>query len=223
LLFVIGLLGAVSAGCNGSSSSEKPAEVKPTASPAAAPEPPVSAADGFDGSCKGPECVAKCDRLGRRRDCYEAGDAYRRGKDDLAANVPSAVKYLEKACAKKNSEGCYDLGHLYSVADKGVAQDVAKAITYQTSACEYGRGQACDELAKRAESGDGMPKDHAKAIGLLARGCAAKDYQEWTCRAFKKAVDAKDPDAMKAVAAWKTSCAAKEKAGCDGLERADLK
>jgi TPR repeat protein len=222
LFFVVGLFAAVSAGCNGSSSSDKPADVKPVATATAA-EPPPSAADGFDGSCKGPECVAKCDRLGRPRDCYEAGDAYRRGKDDLAANVPSAVKYLEKACAKKYSEGCYDLGHLYSVADKGVTQDVAKAITYQMSACEYGRGQACDELSKRAESGDGMPKDHAKAIGLLAKGCAAQDYQEWTCRAFKKAVDAKDADALKAVDAWKTACAAKEKAACKGLERADLK
>ena len=91
------------------------------------------------------------------------------------------------------------------------------------SACDYGRGQACDELSKRAESGDGMPKDHPKAIGMLAKGCAAQDYQEWTCRAFKKSVDAKDPDAVKAVDAWKAGCAAKEKAACKGLERADLK
>jgi TPR repeat protein len=223
LFFAVGLLGAVSAGCNGSSSTEKPAEVKPIATATTAAEPPASPEDGADGTCTGKLCVTRCDKLGRSEDCYRAGDASRRGKDEVAANVPNAVKYLGIACAKKNSEGCFDLGHLYAVADKGVPQDLPKAIAFLSSACEYGRGQACDELSKRAESGDGMPKDHAKAIGLLAKGCAAHDYQEWTCRAFKKAFDARDPEAVKAVEAWKTGCAANEKAACKGLDHADLK
>ena len=221
-VFVVGLISAVSVGCKDAPSSEKAPEAKPVET--AAPAITASAADGFDGGCKGPECIAKCDRLGRPEDCYRAGDAYRRGKDEVAQNLPNAIKYWEKACAKKAREACFDLGRLYADGDKaGVAVDVAKAIPLLTSACDLGRGQACDLLSKRAESGEGMPKDHAKAIALLAKGCAAQDYQEWTCRAFKKAFDAKDEEAVKAVAAWKTGCAAQEKAACKGLERADLK
>lgn len=219
---VMSLLAVSSTGCKGAPASDQAPSAK--AVETAAPAITASEADGFDGSCKGQACIAKCDKLGRPDDCYQAGDAYRRGKDDVAQSFPNAIKYWEKACAKKAREACFWLGRLYAEGDKGgVAQDVAKAIPLLTSACELGRGQACDDLSKRAESGDGMPKDHANAIALLAKGCAAQDYQEWTCRAFKKAVDAKDEEAVKAVAAWKTACAAKDKAACKAIERAEIK
>jgi TPR repeat protein len=88
-----------------------------------------------------------------------------------------------------------------------------------TTACDLGRGQACDMLSKRAESGEGMKKDHAKSIAFLAKGCAAEDYQVWTCNSLKKAIEGKDRDAVKAVAAWKKGCAAKDAQACNGLER----
>ncbi|MFO0756243.1 MAG: hypothetical protein U0359_07110 [Byssovorax sp.] len=218
----LALLAASSTGCKDAPATDKPAEAK--AVETAAPAITATEADGFDGACKGPACIAKCDRLGRPDDCYEAGDAYRRGKDDVAQSLPSAIKYWEKACAKKAREACFWLGRLYAEGDKGgVTKDVAKAIPLFERACDLGRGQACDDLSKLAERGEGMPQDHAKAVALLAKGCSAQDYQEWTCRAFKKAVDAKDEEAVKAVAAWKTACAAQDKAACKGLERADLK
>ena len=218
--FAAGLLAAASAGCNYSSSSEKPAEVKPIVTTA---ESEASPEDGADGTCLGQLCVTRCDKLSRPEDCYRAGDAYRRGKYDVVISLPTGLKYLEKACARKSREGCYDLGRMFSVGDRGITQDVAQAIPWLTKACDLGRGQACDELAKHAENGEGMVKDHVKAIAWLVQGCVAPDFQPWTCSAFRKAVDAKDPEAMKAVQAWKTGCAAKEKAACAGLKRADLK
>ncbi|MEO7331638.1 MAG: tetratricopeptide repeat protein [Minicystis sp.] len=220
---VVGLMAAVFAGCKGAPPRENAPEGKTVETAAPAITASASASDGFDGGCKGQECIAKCDRLGRPNDCYQAGDAYRRGKDEVAQNLPSAIKYWEKACAKQAREACLDLGRLYAEGDKaGVPQDVAKAIPLFTIACDLGRGQACDLLSKRAESGEGMPKDHAKAIALLAQGCAAQDYQDWTCQAFKKAYDAKDEEAVKAVKEWMRGCVKQEKGTCAALKRTDL-
>ena len=113
------------------------------------------------------------------------------------------------------------LGVIYTSGAEGVPADDAKAVSLLTAACDLGRGDACDQLSKRAEAGDGTKKDHAKAIALLAKGCAAEDYQAWTCNAFNKAKDAKDKEVAKAVAALKKACSAKGKneAACAGLDR----
>ena len=221
LFLAIGLgAAALTVGCKASPPNEQAPEVKLVE---AAAEIQPSAEDGEDGACKGRVCVARCDKLGRQRDCLKAGEACRMGLDDVMGSPSTAVKYLEKACEKRDREGCFRLGHLLAAGDKGVARDVAKAVPLLTTACDLGRGQACDELASCAERGEGMARDHGKAIALLARGCAADDFQSWTCSALKKAFDARDPEAVKAVEAWKKACAAKEKAACNRLEHADVK
>jgi TPR repeat protein len=100
-----------------------------------------------------------------------------------------------------------------------VPQDAAKAITLYGTACDLGRGDACDKLSKRSESGDGVKKDHAKAIAYLVKGCAAEDYQVWTCNSLEKVIEAKDKEAVKAAVAWKKACAARDAKACTGLER----
>ena len=64
-----------------------------------------------------------------------------------------------------------------------------------------------------------MPKDHKKAVALLAKGCVAADYQVWTCNAFAKVVASKDGVAVKIAEDWKKACAAKDTQTCSGLER----
>jgi hypothetical protein len=246
LIFLAGLItAAASAGCAGSTPSaqakesdapakaaakapenkaadkaaDKPAEKAPE-DKATAEEAP-SAESEEDGNCKGQVCIARCDKQGRPADCLEAGEAYRQGSDGIKESAASAAKYLEKACSLKEREGCYRLADMYKFGAEGVPQDDAKVVPLLTAACDLGRGDACDQLAKRAEAGDGTKKDHARAIALLAKGCAAEDYQAWTCNAFNKARDAKDKEVAKAVAALKKACSAKDKnaAACAGLDR----
>ncbi len=186
-----------------------------------AAEPAAEGED--DGDCKGQVCITKCDQKGRPRDCLEAGEALRMGNDGLTESATRALKYLEKACGLKEREGCYRAGDIYESGGEGVEADVPKAITLLTKACDLGRGDGCDKLSRRAEAGDGMKKDHARAVALLAKGCAAEDNQVWTCNAFKKAYGAKDKTAVAEVTAWKKGCAAKDKAACTALGNIGMK
>jgi hypothetical protein len=233
LLFA-GLLLATIPACGGPPSAKGPddkaatdrAAEKATADKAAekatadkAPAEEAAPEGNEDGDCKGQSCITKCDAKAEPRNCLEAGEALRMGNDGVTASAAKAVKYLDRACTLKEREGCYRLGVIYAGGEEGVPEDAAKSVALLTTACDLGRGDACDMLSKRFESGEGVKKDHAKAIALIAKGCAAEDYQVWTCNSLKKASDAKDREAVKAVAAWKKACAAKDAGACTGLDR----
>jgi TPR repeat protein len=174
-----------------------------------------SGGDEDDGACEAVACIALCEKKGRPRDCDQAGNVLRDGngtKDDPA----KAARMFEKGCEAKDRNACFSLAEMLERADK---PDDAKAVAAHTKACDLGRGQACDVLSKRHEAGRGVPKDHAKAIALLGKGCAALDYQVWTCTALRDAVDKNDKDAVKVVDGWKIACAGSDKTACQAYGR----
>jgi TPR repeat protein len=110
------------------------------------------------------------------------------------------------------------------IAGEGVPADVARGVTLLDQACEYGQGDACDDLARRAEAGDGMKKDHGKSIGYLAAGCIAEEFQITTCSAIVDAAGKKDKDAKRFLDDWKKNCkATKDAIACAGVERTKKK
>lgn len=203
-----------------------------TAAPASAPSDAPAASAGsakapragvettsasIDTSCEGARCVAVCDRTGDGDACKEAGYALRDGSG-VEIDFAHAAASFDKACRKNNRYGCHELAKAYSVGE-GVGADPNKAIMLYSSACDAGLGQACDDLAKVYDKGESVTKDHAKAIQLLARGCVAEDFQLWTCTSLRRAADAKDKLAQRAIADWKKSCAKKDALACRGLDR----
>lgn len=171
----------------------------------------------IDTSCEGARCIAVCDRTGDGTACKEAGYALRDGTG-VEADFARAAAAFDKSCRKNNRYGCHELAKAYGVGE-GVTADVNKSIMLYSSACDAGVGQACDDLAKLYDKGESVGKDHAKAIELLARGCVAEDFQVWTCTSLRKAADAKDKLATKAIADWKKACAKKDVLACRGVDR----
>lgn len=181
-----------------------------------------SAFAGEDGDCKGKACVTACDKQSRVGDCLNAGEGYRLGSDGLPEDVKKAAPYLKKACDKESGEACFRLGELYKpmgglAGDEG---DDAKVVPLFVRACDNGKGEACDQLAAWNEKGEyGVKKDHKKAVELMGKGCAAEDYQVWTCNALKALITKKDVDAMKVAADWKDACGKKNEVACTGQKR----
>jgi TPR repeat protein len=99
------------------------------------------------------------------------------------------------------------------------AYDDERSIEHYEKACRYGRGEACDRLARRYEEGDALSRDHAKAVTLLAQGCAAEDYQVWTCNTLRALVSKKDDHAVRAAEGWTKACSAGNAEACRAKER----
>ena len=140
------------------------------ARPAAVPSTAVLAPIGTDA-----ERVA-CAR-GDATSCYFLGVDLTRAK-----RAAEAVGVLQRACTLGNMNGCGYLAGIYEKGAKGVAVDEAQASTLYRLACQ-GVGQAgtdavwpvCASLAIRAFMGYREPKDPAKGLALLERGCGNSD------------------------------------------------
>jgi hypothetical protein len=177
-----------------------------------------------DGSCAGANCLRRCDNKGRPLDCTAAGDALRSGADGLTPNVKRAVQYLDKACGLKSRDACHHLSQIFVAGEGGVPADAARSMILLDEACELGQGAACGELARKAETGEGAKKDHAKAIGYLASGCAAEAFDEGACAGLVEAVGKKDKDAARVLEDWKKQCkATKDTVACAAVDRTKKK
>ena len=172
-------------------------------------------------SCEQARCIVVCDKTGDGEACIEAATALRDGAG-VSTDFARAASFFGKACKKQVRRACHELAKAYSVGE-GVAPDAKQAVSLYGDACDMGVGQACEDLAKLHEKGQGVAQDHAKAIELMARGCAAEDFQVWTCTSLRKAADKKDTIALRALSEWKKACAKKDATACRGVERTSVK
>ncbi len=103
-------------------------------------------------------------------------------------NLGVSLKYLNKACTLDISEACQNMGHAYRQGE-GVKKDYQKAMEYYKKDCdialfklkenkqktmeEYSSWtkMPCMNAAKIHYRGEGVPKNHIKALEYFTKGC----------------------------------------------------
>ncbi|MCY1059032.1 tetratricopeptide repeat protein [Nannocystis sp. SCPEA4] len=156
----------------------------------------VEGAKAYEKACEG-DVAAACYYVGRHHEDGVLG----KSKDDVRAdqqferacmqghalsclhltqkyerkdrNDPRAVKYADRACALGLKPGCFSAIGKY-LKGEGTPQrpDAAEAILMRT--CDAGEGKRCAELGMLKLEGRLGPKDVAKALAWLSRGCELK-------------------------------------------------
>jgi hypothetical protein len=94
------------------------------------------------------------------------GFAYLRGSV-VKRNTALAFAYFT-AAAEKSPAGAFNLGQCYYGA-QGTEQDCPKALAWWEKAAERGHGRAAAAAAMAFHSGEGVPRDAAKARELAER------------------------------------------------------
>jgi TPR repeat protein len=116
--------------------------------------------------------------------CHRVGSLYVRGPYPWkAVDGYQALKFYEKACALGQEEGC------------------TQALYWAEKDCEAGNGPSCSTLADRHQTGQGVPKDPAKALVFHEKACELS--QEAGC--------------TKVLEADEEACEAGDAAACYGL------
>ena len=122
--------------------------------------------------------------------CTSLGAMYANGIG-VTRDLARALSLLQQACDGGEMRGCFGLGLLYS-SGQGVTQDLARALSLFQQVCDDGLVEACQEgarvvsvylqacdrgdmrgcfgLAQSYRSGDGVPRDLARAVSLYEQG-----------------------------------------------------
>lgn len=110
---------------------------------------------------------------GNAQSCAYLGTMLLRGKGDVAADPPRALRLLERACDGRIAAACTALGkaHYFGV---GVARDRSLGADGFDKACAARHPEGCALLAACLLNGEGRPQDAARAVALLERTCPAE-------------------------------------------------
>jgi len=108
---------------------------------------------------------------------YELGLLYER-QPLLDPNATQAIDWFEKAAAQQHPDADYHLGALYW-HDKRVTSDFAKARQYFEKAAANGDELAKEHLGNMLLTGQGGPKDVARAEALLSEQAEDNDFRQF--------------------------------------------
>lgn len=129
---------------------------------------------------------------------YNIGNELYKGQH-VQRDVPTAVKYLEKALELGMSEACVVLGEIY-YSGYGVPIDKAKTIYYLTKGREMENPTCINNLAYCYEEGIGVDKNEGKAIDLYyeaaVKGSVDGEYNLARCYFFGIGDDINDDQAF---------------------------
>ena len=126
------------------------------------------ATDDREGDATNAESQSTCG-VGSFEDCFELGEAYRKG-DGVPRDARRAAEFYERACDGGYAPGCHNLGKSYTEGE-GVGQDWAQAAELYWRACDGGYAEGCNNLGYLYAEGVGVPLDRARAAGLYERAC----------------------------------------------------
>ncbi len=139
-----------------------------------------------------PADLARACDAGNAEACWYLALHYQRGTGGLSSNPARAAVLFEKACDGRWATACTALGTMYQKGE-GVTKDDARAQTFFDrgtivmfeSMCSVGHAPACATLGTMYQDGrGGLPKDEARAVPLLERGCQAG--LAWACSRLKR-------------------------------------
>jgi uncharacterized protein len=201
LVYVLGTLTLLAAGCREAPAPAARTEKKPSATqsaPLEAPDRPVPAAEQERLCAQGdtPSCLAVADRLrnsGQGREaltralwlyqsacdrhvadgCAGLGAMYQDGLG-VAQDSERALSLYRRSCDAKSGRGCARLGALHAIG-RGVPKDLERARGFSEAGCELDDGLACMNLGVMYERADGVPRDEAQAKVLYSKACKLKE------------------------------------------------
>lgn len=153
-----------------------------------------------------------CD-LGYAPGCLTVAQMYIDG-NGVAKDGVAAESLLKRACDSGKWEHCERLGVAYVKGQLSTTKDAVKGVEALSRACTLGGARACDTAAAILKSGDGVPKDGARAFSLLVKGCDPKSPGWDACKTLGEAYEAGDgtpKDMAKAAQAYELGCM---KGGC---------
>jgi TPR repeat protein len=153
---------------------------------------------------------------GRKEDCTELADRYRKGEGVEKDDVRAAALY-QGACDGGHALACAWLASAHAEGS-GVPQDEARALGYHERACGGGETWSCAQLAWALEKGVLRPRDDARAAELYEQACDGG--QAWACSRlgwFHQTGRAVAQDPARAASLYRKACEQGESPGCVGL------
>jgi TPR repeat protein len=132
-----------------------------------------AAGDGRSSASEADRLAAQCNSThpGARLACDQLGDAYAKGTQGLAVDLPRAAQLYGKSCDAGFELGCHNLAKLV-VEGRGVPRDRARAAELFSRACNSDFPVACYELGGLYLAGDdATPPSPLRAVEAYRRGC----------------------------------------------------
>lgn len=123
------------------------------------------------------DCEAQCSK-GDASSCDRFGTLVLAGKQGSPDRAKAQAAF-EKACNAGYANGCTNLG-----VSLMIGKDVAGAKTALDKACLRGSPRACNIVGTMALSGQGGPKDAARALRYFVKGCEGGDFGACTDAGF---------------------------------------
>jgi TPR repeat protein len=124
-------------------------------------EDPAASTHAYEKACRLKDPVA----------CSSAGIAYLKGHG-VAVDEPRGMKLSEQACAMGSTNACVTVAALDRFGRGGHKRDPKKAATVFEQACADQRDPvACGSLADMVRTGEGVPRDPARAAQLRKLSC----------------------------------------------------
>ena len=92
------------------------------------------------------------------------------GASEMAGQSPKVIGWRD-GCEKAQSKDCFELAKAFLKGRELLSRDPAEAARHYAKACELGRAEACQEYGEKLLLGEGVARDSATALTVLARGC----------------------------------------------------
>lgn len=140
--------------------------------------------------------------------CTEKGEAL--DDSEKPGDAAKARAYFQKACDGHDGRGCEKL---FKYAKTDSPRDEGKLGALLITGCDAKNAACCAFVADRYESGNGVPKDHAKAVAARIISCEGSLPMD--CAAVQKlANNPAEKAAKEAVDRWKAACAKGDEQAC---------
>lgn len=148
-------------------------------------------------------------KAGAPQACVEiANELYEK---DAKVFPETAAKLYRIACEDKKAEACARVAEF-----EAIGKNFSAVRDFAAKGCELGSGDACRRLALTERSGNGTPKDEAKAITLAKKACDLNSVAG--CRdAAGMMIDATPSRAAEAIPLAEKACQAKFQDSCAAL------
>jgi serine/threonine-protein kinase len=97
------------------------------------------------------------------------------GSADVPADAERVMHYVKMGCALHDVKSCAQASGIQ--ANDSTATNAAIANAKFEADCKAGRASSCGALGNALRSGNGIPKDGAKAVTFFRKGCAGGDRE----------------------------------------------
>jgi TPR repeat protein len=168
-LLLPAVLSALALALNAAPKKDKPAQSPPagTSAPAADSAPKlISTTGGDDRRWPGLDALKKAAEAGDPEACFELGQMYLAGADQVEKNITRGLLHLETAAGRGHAGAAFRLGKIYADGEL-TPQNPEASLKYYRLAAAAGVSEAQHNLGAVHATGRGVKRDYAEGLAWL--------------------------------------------------------